>query len=74
MKTFVTTLSLEPLWEGDLPPIHEGARLVVGRPGSQGWMVDRAFIHLAGKTTYQAVYVVESSVHDEHDEAPRGIR
>jgi hypothetical protein len=74
VKTFVATLSQKPLWEGDLPPIGEGMRLVVGAPGSQGWIVNRAFIHLAGNTTYQAVYVVESSVHDEHDEAPGGAR
>lgn len=65
MKTFVATLSQNPLWEGDLPPVPEGTRLVVGAPGSQGWMVNRAFVHLAGKTTYQTLYVVESSVHDE---------
>jgi hypothetical protein len=65
VKTFVATLSQKPLWEGELPVIHEGARLVVGPPGSQGWMVNRAFIHLAGKTVYQALYVAESTVHDE---------
>jgi hypothetical protein len=67
VKTFVATLSQKPLWEGELPPISEGMRLVVGAPGSQGWIVNRAFIHVAGKTTYQALYVVESGVHDEHE-------
>jgi hypothetical protein len=69
VKTFVATMDQKPLWEGILPPIAEGMRIVVGAPGSQGWTVDRAFIHLAGKTTYQILYVVESSVHDDRSAA-----
>lgn len=75
MKTFVATMDQKPLWEGILPPIAEGMRIVVGSPGSQGWRVDRQFIHLAGKTVYQTLYVVESSVHDEGSAAwPTGMR
>lgn len=67
MKTLVATLSQKPLWEGDLPPIQEGTRIVVGTPGSQkpqNWMVHRAFIHLDGsEPPRQTVYVTEASVH-----------
>lgn len=69
MKTFVATMDQMPLWEGILPPIAEGMRLVVGAPGSQGWTVDRGFIHLAGKTVYQTLYVVESGVHNDRSAA-----
>jgi len=68
VKTFVATMDQKPLWEGELPPVSEGMRIVVGPPDSQGWMVNRAFIHLVGKTVYQALYVAESTVHDEWGE------
>lgn len=49
-KAPIATLSQKPLWDGDLPPVPEGTRIVVGAPGSQGWIVDRAFIHLEHPT------------------------
>ena len=42
----------------------EGHRLVIGPPGSTGWIVERAFIHLGGDTPEQVLYVEEASVHD----------
>lgn len=61
MKTYVATLSQKPLWDGDLPPVPEGARLIVGPMGSPAWIVDRAYIHLEKPNPpWQTLYVAEA--------------
>ncbi len=64
VKTSIATLSQHHLWAGDLPPITEGSRIVIGPPGSTSWVVELAFIHLDGETPEQVLYVEEATVHD----------